>query len=226
MIKLIGLKRIIILAIMAGINALCVVGYFLAVEPMISSVQADLAAVNGQAADLQQKLSTIQNSMVFMQKNRPKYAALRERGFFKEQNRFVLNPILDDLRKKTDLSSFSFSVSGVKEIPNSDADDMGYKLISSTIAIDKIETPLDTDIYSFLQKIADIFPEHTRILSFEIKRASDLNADILQKISEGKPAGLMQASVKFDWMTLVPKAATSATGASGAGTPPVEFGGR
>ncbi len=114
---------------------------------------------------------------------------------------------LEALRAKTGVTSFAFSIADVTDLPNAEAKAIGYKVLSSRIKIDRITSPFDADVYVLMQQIAHVFPEYVRIQSMAITRTGDVSEATLQQISEGKPVNFVDATVLFDWLTMVPEVA-------------------
>lgn len=214
MIKLIGLKRIIILAVLAGANIIGLLSYFLSVEPMREDAQLRLNDVSGQVAELRTKISNINSDMDSLKVNLPKYRELESRGFFQSQDRFLISRTLEELQKKTNISTFSYNVGALETVPNADAANIEHELVMSRIKIDKVGAVLESDIYAFLLGITDQFPQYTRIHSFNIKRAEDITEVNLKKVVQRQPVNFIEASVTFDWMTVIPKASVPAPDAA------------
>lgn len=210
MIKLIGFKRLIFLACLVALN-LSVLGiYFFSIGPMLDDVTSQRDTVNGQIRELRGKISSIKQDMAYANENMPKYNELKDRGFFLNQDRFAIGRMMEDLRLRTGISSFSFTVSDVKEIPNTDAAAANYKLINSSIKVDNIVSPLDTNIYMLAQEIPHTFPDFARLQNMNITRTGEVNEAALKDISEGKPVNFVKADIEFNWITMVPKPEGSA----------------
>ena len=220
MIKLIGFKRMIFLACMVALN-LAVMGiYFLSIGPMLDEATSQRDGVNAQISELRGKISGIKEDMAFVKDNLSKFNELKDRGFFLYQDRLTVSRKMEDLRTKVGISSFSFTVSDVTEIPNADAEAINYKLINSRIKVEKIVSPLDANIYMLAQEMGHAFPSYARLQNMNITRAAEVTEATLKDIAEGKPVNFVDANLEFNWITMVPKPAEGATGPDGA---PAEF---
>jgi hypothetical protein len=211
MIKLIGIKRITNLAILLGINLLIAAFYFLTLAPMLDTAQAQLNAVSGQISSLNGKIASAKQDVVFVNENQSKYEALKDKGLFMEQDRFLIDHQLQDMRSKAGLSAFSFTVEDMKDVPNASAGGMGYRLVSSRVNIERIGSLLDNDIYVFLQDISATFPEHTSFQKFVIKRTAEADEKALKDVQDGKQVNFVTADISFNWMTLAPQQADSSS---------------
>ena len=220
MIKLIGFKRVIFLACMAALN-LAVMGiYFLSIGPMLDEATSQRDVVNAQISELVEKINSVKDDVAFVTENLSKFNELNGKGFFQHQDRLTVSRKMEELRTKVGISSFSFSVSDVTEIPNAEAEAINYKLINSRIKVEKIVSPLDANIYMLAQEMGNAFPSYARIQSMNITRAAEVTEAALKDIAEGKPVNFVDANLEFNWITMVPKPAEGATGPDGA---PAEF---
>lgn len=217
MMKLIGLKRIIAICILLGINFLVFSVYLTTLAPMLEDAQRQLRAVDGQILDLRGKIATAKQETAFVKENLPKYRELQDKGLFLEQDRFMIDRLLQDMRSKAGIANFSFAVGDLTALPNADAESIGYTLASSRISIDKIISPLDNNIYVFLQNIKDAFPEYTRLQKFSIQRTAKVNEQLLNDLSDGKQVSAVGANIVFDWMTLASNASGQFPDAAGTG---------
>ena len=214
MIKLIGFKRLIFLACMVALNLSVLGVYFFSIGQMLDDVTSQKSTVDGQISELRGKIGNIKQDMAFAKDNLPKYNELKDKGFFQNQDRFAIDRIMKDLRAQTGISNFNYDVSALKEIPNADADAVNYRLIDSHIKVDKIISPLDTNIYILAQALPHVFPPYARIQKMDITRAAEVNEQALKDISEGKPVNFVNANIEFDWITMVPKPEAAASPAN------------
>ena len=209
-----------LLTILFGINVVVGAGYFLFILPMQQEARTVLNTVRGEVSGLQGKIASIKQDKEALEKSMPAYDELKDKGFFMDQDRFMIKRWLDDMQKKSDIASFSFSIADINDIQNPTATGINSRLINSRIKVEKIVSALDTNIYSFLQDIENSFPEHTRIQSFNIRRSAPVTEDALKKIASGEVVSFVNASIVFDWLTLVPKVVTQAPGTSPGSTVP------
>lgn len=205
MIKLVGLKRLVFLVSVVSLNIFVLAAYFLGVGPLLDDVTMQRDSINAQISDTQTKLASIKDDMKFVEQNLSKYKQLETSGFFLSQDRFMINRTMEDLRKKAGIASFSFSVADVKEIPNADAASINYKLINSHIKVDKIVSPIDTNVYILTQEMAHVFPDFARIQTLDVTRENDVTEGTLKQIAAGQPVNFVNAVVEFDWITMIPK---------------------
>lgn len=214
--KLIGIKRALILAILLAINLAIAGLYFLVIEPMRSRASIQLAGIEGEIAGLQSKIQGVKRELADFKVNLPKYEELNAVGFFNGQDRFELMRNLDRVKDQAGLAGFPFDVTEIKEVSNSDAAASKSRLVYSRISIKELPVLVDSDFYSFVDTMQQTFPAHVRLNSFEIARVNHMDAQLIKDIRAKKKHTAMNVKVSFDWLTIVP-AATDKPAATGWG---------
>lgn len=204
--KLIGIKRALLLAILLAINLAIAGLFFFVIEPMRANASTQLTTVEGQISGLQSKIQNVKRELEDFKRNLPKYEELKTAGFFNGQDRFDLMRHLDDVRVKSNMQGFPFDVTEIKEIPNKDAATSKSRLIMSRITIKEVPVLVDNDFYQFVDTMEQTFPAHVRLQSFTLARASRFDAEYLKQIRAKKKAGAVEAKAEFDWLTIVPAA--------------------
>lgn len=203
--KLIGVKRALLLAILLAINLAIAAVFFLQIGPMRDDAQHNLDLVNGQISEQSQKIANIKADLATFNKTLPDYQALQKKGFTLDQDRFRMSRDLDDVRQNAQLAGFSFTINDVKKIDNPDAQAANMQLIDSRIKIENVVSLLDLNFYDFVDAMQTDFPAHVRVQSFQIQRKDPLNGDTLLHIARKEPVNLISATAEFDWLTVVPK---------------------
>ncbi|MDP2205204.1 MAG: hypothetical protein Q8K65_02750 [Alphaproteobacteria bacterium] len=216
--KLIGIKRALILAILLAINLAIAGLYFFVIEPMRSRASIQLTGIESEIAGLQSKIQGVKRELADFKVNLPKYEELKSVGFFNAQDRFDLMRHLDRVKDSAALPGFPFDVTEIKEIPSSDAAASQSRLVYSRINVKDVPTLVDSDFYNFIDVMQKTFPAHVRLSSFSIARAAQMDATLLQQIRRKEKNTAMTAKVAFDWLTIVP-AQTDKKPASGWGQP-------
>ena len=202
--KLIGIKRALILAILLAIN-LAVAGlYFLVIEPMRNNAAVQLSGIEAEIGGLQSKIQNVKRELDDFKQNLPKYEELKKVGFFNGQDRFDLVRHLDKVREDAQMVGFPFAVTEVKEIPNKDAAASQSRLVFSRIDLKDLPTLVDNDFFSFVDTMMTSFPAHVRLNSFSITRVPNMDARFLTALRKREKNSAVIASASFDWMTIVP----------------------
>lgn len=225
MVKRIGMRRVIMLAVFATVNFLIAATYFVVVMPAQETAQNQLNAINGEISDISTRLQNIKSDMAAFQGNYDRYKVLDKSGFFSNQDRFGAARALDSLRASADLLGFTYNINPVETIPNADADASNASLYKSQIKIENISSVFDMNIYRFIQMLNTLSLQHMRVESFEIKRARPLTKEVLEQLSKEK-IELVNSSLVADWYTMVPKVSPTSAGSGQAPYNPNEFRGR
>lgn len=202
--KLIGIKRALILAILLAANLAIAGLYFLAIEPMRNNAAVQLTSIEGEIGGLQSKIQNVKRELDDFKQNLPKYEELKRVGFFNAQDRFDLMRHLDKVKTEAELVGFPFDVTEVRELSNSDAAASQSRLIYSRIEIKDLPTMVDVDFFRFVDVMMASFPSHVRMNSFSIARVPNLDAAFLTQIRKREKLSAITAEASFDWLTIVP----------------------
>lgn len=207
MIKLIGLRRLVILCILQGFILIMAVAYFGGIMRMTADAMVELETMKRGVADLRAKIAATTQDIKFLEENMPRYLALEAGGFLADQDRFAITRAMGEMRDKTSWKNLPFSVGDTKNItvPAVDLVAVERKLMGSRIKVESLSSTLDTDVYVFLQEIGPVFSGHTRLQSFSIKRTEEVTRQSLVNMATGQnQAGYLSANIAFDWFTLSP----------------------
>jgi len=204
--KLIGIKRTLLLAILLAINLAIAGLYFFAIEPMRRGASNQLSGIESEIAGLQGKIQSVKRELADFKVNLPKYEELKSVGFFNAQDRFDLMRHLDRVKDRAGLPGFPFDVTEIKEVTNSDAAVSQSRLVYSRISIKDLPTLVDNDFYAFIDVMQQTFPAHVRLSSFSIARAPNFDAEMLRQIRLKQKNTAVSVKVAFDWLTIVPAA--------------------
>ncbi len=202
--KLIGIKRALILAILLAIN-LAVAGlYFFVIEPMRSNATVQLSSIEGEISGLQSKIQNVKRELDDFKQNLPRYEQLNKVGFFNNQDRFELMRHLDAVKTESGLVGFPFDVTEVRELPSTDAAASQSRLVYSRISLKDLPTMVDIDFFRFVDVMMGTFPAHIRLNTFSIKRVPNLDTAFLTQVRKQEKISAIDAQATFDWMTIVP----------------------
>ncbi len=215
MIKLVGLRRIIILACIIAMNLVAAGIYFFAVGPMLSEAQSQTQSTQGEISSLNARIAGAKRDAAFMKENMPEYERMQQDGFFLTHNRFMLENEINKLREAAGISSFSYDVAAATKVENRDAESIHYQLLGSRISVSRIASPLDANIYILAQSIHKVFPIDTRLQEMKIQRVKQVDPQSLKLLSDGKQVNFVNAAVAFEWITLVPNAPAKKNGSNG-----------
>ena len=201
MIKLLGFRRTLTLAILLGINAILLAAYFLWAQPQATDLEGQIAGLRAQLSSLQTNIQNTKSDMKMLQENLPLFDELKRRGFMQEQDRFVLSRAMEDIKTKAAIRGFSFSVGDIDVIDNQDAMAANKRLLHSRVSISNISSLLDVNFFDLMALIESDYPVQARINSFDISRSTELKSSDLEKLKSG-PVSMVTANLTFDWFSL------------------------
>ena len=204
MIKLIGIKRALILAVLLAANVAIAGIFFLAILPMNGKANSDLAKVEGEIKTLQKKINDVKGEIADFNRNLPRYEQLKAAGFFSAQDRFQMERDLNAIQEKSRVDGFGYTVSEVQTLENAEAKKSKSRVIKSQINISNPYAITDVEFYRLLNTMMRDFPAHVRLQSFSVARKEELDNETLAKIRTQELRSLLSASAVFEWMTIVP----------------------
>jgi hypothetical protein len=202
--KLIGVKRALMLAILLAVNLAIAGLYFFVIEPMRGRASTQLAGIESQINGLQSKIQNVKRELDDFKKNLPRYEELNKVGFFNNQDRFELRRHLDEVKAASAVGGFTYTVSEIKQLQSADASASKSRLINSRIEVKEVKTLVDSDFYAFIDAMLQNFPAHVRLHSFSVERKGELNNDTMRDLRTGKKQTVVEAGAAFDWFTIVP----------------------
>lgn len=203
-IQLIGARRAAILGALIATNVILAGLFFFVLSPMQTNAQAQLSGSQNEISGFQQKIEGVKRDMEIYKQNLPIYQGLQATGFLMNQDRFEMGRMLGDVREKSGISGFAYTINDLRVLPSTDATTVQMKLLASRIEISKMAVITDHDLFRFIDTMETNFPAQLRLNGFSIKRAGKLLPQTLGDISANRAVSLVTAEVYFDWMTLVP----------------------
>lgn len=201
MIKLLGFKRTMILAVLIGVNALLGSIYMLWASPQTDALNNQLLGLRSEISNLQTGIQNTKSDMQMLEENLPTYDKLIKDGFMQDQDRFVMSRALEEIKEKSHVQGFSFSVGDIQEITNSDAQLANKRLLHSRVSVGNISSPLDINFFDMMRLIETDYPVHARINTFKVSRNGELTQDRLNTMVD-HPVSTITAEVTFDWFSL------------------------
>lgn len=203
MIKLLGIKRTVFLAILLAGNIFVAGAVLTWIMPMREDAETKLSNLKNQIFSVQNQLDNIKREMKELQETMPQYEALDARGFFQVQDRFLIEKMLEDIKGRSGVRGFSFSIDEVQTVDNKDAKTAKRNLVNSRIKIDRIEALLDTEIFNLIQIMESSYPAHLRVQSFSLRKTAEVTEPNLRLLTLGTSKGFVGGEFVVDWLTMV-----------------------
>ncbi len=204
MIKHIGVKRIVVLAILVSVNLVLGASAYLYFVPENKKVTNELSGLKSQIATKRNETYQLEDNYKLIQEQQVDYENLVEAGFFNRQDRLAFRRRMADIRAYTKVLRASFDISPAQIEDNAAAKKAKHSILKSPVSVN-IEAMDDIELYHFIFWLENGFPGHTQITSLSIKRDKDVDEKVLREIGTGNTIVLVSGKVKFDWRTMVPE---------------------
>ncbi len=204
MIEVIGLKRLMILALLILLNTALALLTYLYVVPESDLAKNTLRNMEQQVSRAHAELGRMQVEFEILEKQQGRFDALKKEGYFSRQVRSDAKELFRDVRERSGVFSALANVT-----PGVTSDDYGvskvkYKILTSVITVN-IEAFDDSDIYRYMDLLQRDFPGDITIDKVSINRTKDVNAAVLRGIASGRNLPLVGASLTASWSTLIPE---------------------
>jgi hypothetical protein len=204
MIKLIGTKRLFLLSLLIMIIVILAAFYFLWMEPVRKDAEQKLAQLDSQIRTLRNDIVNIKEDIRITERNIPYFEQLDGSGFFKSQDRFQAERLIQEVRAESGVQSTNFAIDPLVDIDDKRATDADHRLIMSNIKVSGIQAYTDIDIYRFVYLMNNGFPGHTRLKSLQIERSSEVTPGNLDKMNDAENrSSFVTATAEFQWLTML-----------------------
>lgn len=204
MIKVLGVRRIVMLLALLGVNALFAYLAYMHLIPQKDIKERELRGVRGQASTLQADIDGLQIEFEQLDEQREEFEVLKKDGFFDGQSRRQAELIFQKIQERSGVISAVASVSAGDFEENVEAEKAGHNILKSPITIN-IEAVNDLDVFRYIYLVDEFFPGHVAIDSINLERQSDVSGTVLRGIASGKNPPLVTAQLELLWRTMIPK---------------------
>lgn len=204
MINIIGIRRLLILAVLLIVNGAIGAAMYLYVTPELESSGRDLKKLRQQVSTVQSDIDRMQIEFEQLGKQQNQFDALKEKGFFSLQTRSIAKEKFKQIQTDSRVISAVANVKSGYLEDNAEAAKAKHKMLVSPIEIE-IKAFDDGDIYKYLDLVEKVFPGHVSVETINIRRISDVNAPVLRAIATGANPELVQANAVMMWRTIIPE---------------------
>jgi hypothetical protein len=205
MMKVLGLKRILTLAILLGLNAMLAITLYFFIIPGEDQTSTDLRSTRSAVEVKRGEIKILQTQYQEIQEQKTLFGDLDHSGFFGTQDRVEARRTIEAIQHESHVLSAKYNINAVAVKENPLAMESEHVLLQSPVSV-KVDALDDMDVYSFLYWIENAFPGSIVITNVTIERKIDIDENALKSIGNGIPAALISANVDFAWSTFVPKA--------------------
>ncbi len=197
MVSILGVKRIVFIAILVALNVGGGFGYKY-MNDTITVKERQLNGLKRKVRDRFNEVKKVREQFEALRGQVADYIRLEKNDFFVEQDREVLRDIFFDAQKKSQVLRAKYDVSPYKTQSSPFITQPSLKWVNSTVNI-KIEALDDIDVFSFIELVQQKFPGYVQFQSINLKKNATLSADTLKDIGSGSPVSLVNAEVSFLW---------------------------
>lgn len=204
MIQVIGIKRLMILLVLIGVNAVLAVGLYLYAVPEKEQSERRLRGLRSQVNIVQSDINRMQIEFEQLDKQQDRFDALKAKGLFSSQVRSDAKDLLSLIQDKSRVISAVVNVRPGIIQNDAEAQKANHKILMSPIEI-KIESFDDASVYRYIELAKSMFPGHLSLDGIKVKRTRDVSSPVLRAIASGTNPVLISADILMSWRTLIPE---------------------
>lgn len=204
MIKVLGMKRIIVLIVLVAVNVALAAGLYLSLEPLTVKKQRELKGIRSKISSVSADISKLQVEFSQLEAQKAEFEDLKEHGFFSDQGRRQAEKIFGQIQKQSRVVSATAVVQPGTIEENEEAQKSEHKILASPINI-TIEAIDDVDIFRYLYLVEHFFPGHISFDRIKLERKAEVTGPILRAVASGDEPRLVKAEVSLSWRTMIPQ---------------------
>lgn len=204
MIAVLGIKRVIVLAVLVALNVVLAGAVYMYLQPENVAKDRELRGLRGQVSTLRGDIDRMQVEFEQLEEQKAEFELLAKDGFFKDQGRRQAEDIFNEIQKKSGVTKAIASIAaGVLE-DNEEAKKAEHKILKSPMEV-RLEAFDDVNIFHYLFLIEHYFPGHVTIDAVKLERkVPEVNETIYRAIATGANPSLVTAHVNLTWRTMIP----------------------
>ena len=205
MIDILGIQRILMLAVLVAVNAVLAAGVYMYLIPENVAKQREKNSIQGQVSTVRADIDRMQVEFEQLEEQRAEFEALDADSFFKNQSRREAELVFNSAQKRSGVSKAVAKIEAGKIEDNEEAQKAEHKVLRSPMSVE-LQAMDDISVLHYIHLIEQEFPGHVSVENIEIKRQGDVNKTILNAIGSGKNPPLVSANVDMVWRTMIPEA--------------------
>ncbi len=204
MIKILGVKRVLLLVALVAVNALFAAAVYGYMMPEKIKGERNLRALRGQISTVQEDIERFQVEFEQLEEQQARYQALEKDGFFRLQSRRAAQDLFERIQNSSKVVSAAALIKSGKIENHVEAQKAAHKLLVSPVEL-RIEALSDTEVFRYLYLLEKTFPGHISVNEIDLKRTQNLNAAVLRSIATGINPPLVEANINLVWRTMIPE---------------------
>lgn len=204
MIKIIGIRRLVILVILLAFNGVLASVVYMYLVPQKQSVDLARRVERSKVSALQHDIELMEVEFEQLDKQQGFFNKIKEDGFFQNQDRAEAKEMFSLIQKESHVISAFVSVRPGKLVEDREAEKALHKVLVSEMSVD-IKAFDDNDVYHYIDLVQKVFPGVVTLQQIEVRRDKDISAALLRSIANGASPELVTAKVEFLWRTMIPQ---------------------
>ncbi|MCB1782994.1 MAG: hypothetical protein KDI13_03290 [Alphaproteobacteria bacterium] len=204
MIRVIGVKKTILIFLLALANALFAGLIYSYMIPENMRLSKEEKKLSGQVNTVRSDIDRMQVEFEQLDKQQGLFDALKADGFFNAQGRTIAKDVFKKIQDQSKVISAVATVDPGTIEENKEAQKSKHKVLVSPVKV-KIKAFDDADIYRYIEIMDKTFPGHISIDHLTITRSKDVSAAVLRAIATGVNPELLEADMELSWRTMIPE---------------------
>ena len=170
MLQILGRNRIIVLVVLALLNAGAGYGLYQYLMPMTDQENLVLSSARATLETKRAEIKKLKEEFVLLQVQLTDYKDLEAQGFFNDQGRVAAQENFEKLRSLSGILNANYKINAGQLIEDPRASEAGYVILSSPIEVE-LSSLDDLDVYSFMKLIQERFSGKVDIKKMDIVKS-------------------------------------------------------
>lgn len=204
MIKILGVKRVLTLAILVAVNAILAFAAYSVTLPQKEKAEAELRSTKANIAQRRDEMIRLKTEYEQIQQQKNLFEKLQEAGFFSLQDRLQARRTIEQIQTLSKILSTKYDIQAIQVQENQIAAASDHVILHTPVKI-TVDAMDDLDIYNFIYWVENSFPGHAGMTNIVIDRRLDIDETTLKQIGNSIPTVLVSATIDFSWDTMVPR---------------------
>lgn len=205
MIKILGIKRVITLAILVAVNLALAAALYSLILPQKAKSENELRSTRSAVNARRNEVTTLKTEYEQIQEQKNLFGNLEEAGFFSTQDRIEARKMIEQIQQESKVLAARYDIQPIQVQEDPTAAIADHVILNSPMKV-SLDALDDIDIYSFMYWAQNAFPGQVGITGLTLERKLDVDEITLKQIGNGVPVVLVSATVDFSWNTMVPRA--------------------
>lgn len=201
MITILGIRRIILFAVLLLISAGAGYGAFYYLQPENEKLERNIRSIQGETSKHWKQADAYTSDYNEILELDEKYQRIMNINLVSTQNRSDATALMDEINIVTDIKG-QYDIGQGKIIRDEQAEAAGYVILASPVKI-SMQSLDDLSVYEYIYWLENTIPGYASFDSFVFERVMPFNDSLLKKVGNGTDVPMIQGDIGFNWLTLV-----------------------